>query len=367
MKKREDKFGAVFMCKNNEDVIERMLDSIIDNVDEICACDTGSTDKTLDILQKYKVIMEKNGKTLKIYQDTWKNFEYNRTLMSEHALQMDVDFYLMLDSDETAEFKPGFFNRIKNNNQPIEFYNVKDNTYAFIRNGIFKNDRYWLWCGWVHEDVIYPTEKPINDDIVITIYSNGVEHLTRNKLLLELEMNESSTRRGKHITEWYLALTYFELGEYDKSVNKTLNVINTCVDNPKCGINILYSSYYNLGLIYKIQNKVGNVEYNLMASTIKPYRAEPFYEIGLYYNQLKQYNLAKLFLTHASTLKQPKNDYIVEINVYKYLIDFELSVALYYGDDNDRKKAKNIMEKLYKMELPENIKKLNKGNLDLYK
>lgn len=77
------------IVRNEEEVIERCLKSICDLVDEIIIVDTGSTDKTKQIVSKY---------TDKIYDFEWVNdFAKARNYSFSKATK---DYILWLDADD---------------------------------------------------------------------------------------------------------------------------------------------------------------------------------------------------------------------------------------------------------------------------
>lgn len=83
------KISAVLIVKNEEKKIERCLKSLIGKVDEIIITDTGSTDNTISIAQKY---------TDKIFHFTWtNNFSEARNYSLSHS---SGDYNLIIDADE---------------------------------------------------------------------------------------------------------------------------------------------------------------------------------------------------------------------------------------------------------------------------
>ena len=77
------------IVKDEQDVIERCLESVKDVVDEIIIVDTGSTDKTKQIVSKY---------TDKIYDFEWVNdFAKARNYSFSKATK---DYILWLDADD---------------------------------------------------------------------------------------------------------------------------------------------------------------------------------------------------------------------------------------------------------------------------
>jgi len=84
------KISATIICKNEEGRIRRCLESIA-WVDEIIVVDSGSTDKTLDVVAEY---------TDKIYVNSdWPGFGLQKRLAVEKASN---EWVLALDSDEVV-------------------------------------------------------------------------------------------------------------------------------------------------------------------------------------------------------------------------------------------------------------------------
>ena len=85
------KLAAVMIVKNEEALLSRCLDSV-KGVDDIIICDTGSTDKTVEIAKRY---------TDHVYTDyTW---EDSFCKARNHALSKvpgDIDWILSIDADE---------------------------------------------------------------------------------------------------------------------------------------------------------------------------------------------------------------------------------------------------------------------------
>lgn len=88
------KLSASIICKNEEAVIERCIRSFMDVTDEIIVVDTGSTDRTVEILHSLGV---------QVYHIEWKNdFSYARNEALSHCTG---DWVFYLDADEY--FEPG--------------------------------------------------------------------------------------------------------------------------------------------------------------------------------------------------------------------------------------------------------------------
>lgn len=101
MPKTKKSISLCMIVKNEAQTLDNCLYSINNLVDEIIITDTGSTDKTLDIAEKYST---------KISQIPWPN---DFSAARNHSIsQATGDYILILDADETISKKD--IDRIKN-------------------------------------------------------------------------------------------------------------------------------------------------------------------------------------------------------------------------------------------------------------
>ena len=89
------------IVKNESKIITRLLDSVISIIDCYCICDTGSTDNTIEIIEKY---FQNKNITGKLVQEPFKNFCHNRNFALQSCIGMS-DFIILLDADMVLETK----------------------------------------------------------------------------------------------------------------------------------------------------------------------------------------------------------------------------------------------------------------------
>ncbi len=189
--------STVSLCmivKNEEDVIGRCLDSVKDVVDEIIVVDTGSTDKTREILSKY---------TDKIYDFEWikdfgaaRNFSFSKATQ-EYVMWLDADDYVTKTSKEK-------FIKLKEKGfegadtimcvYDYAFDSSGNPTYSFNRERIMKNCDKAIWQGVVHE-VITPFGKVIYSDFTV---SHGRVHIANP--MRNIEIYENILKSGKEFS-----------------------------------------------------------------------------------------------------------------------------------------------------------------------
>jgi len=94
----KSKICLVMIVKNEEHVIERCLTAVKPDIDCYAIMDTGSTDRTIEKINK---VME--GIEGRVYELPFESFSFNRSKVMQHARDdfPDADYLLMLDADDT--------------------------------------------------------------------------------------------------------------------------------------------------------------------------------------------------------------------------------------------------------------------------
>ena len=70
------------MVKNEGKIIERLMNSVVNYIDGYVICDTGSTDNTIELVNKF---LEKNNKKGTVVEIPWINFGESRTESAKQA------------------------------------------------------------------------------------------------------------------------------------------------------------------------------------------------------------------------------------------------------------------------------------------
>lgn len=87
----QSNFSIVIVCKNEEDNIERVLNSVEGLTDDVFVYDNGSTDNTISILQQYQV---------RIHRGPWLGYGSTKQKAIELA---KYDWVLSIDADEALD------------------------------------------------------------------------------------------------------------------------------------------------------------------------------------------------------------------------------------------------------------------------
>jgi len=295
---------TVSLCmivKNEEEVLERCLTSVHDLVDEINIVDTGSTDDTIKIAEKF---------TDRVFQFEWTGkFKDARNESFKHATQEYI-FYVDAD-DVLLESDREKFKLLKRTLDPSidsvsmyynagmdEFDNV---TLQFRRNRLVKRARDFQWKGDVHN--FLEVNGPImNADIAIT-HKKTAHAVGRN-----LAIYEEKIKKKDHFTPrdyFYYGNELRENGHHEKAIeNYTKNIqlkegwiedkVYACINRADC--------YRFLG---EHEKELASLFESLIFS--KTPRPEICSRIGFNFQQKREFQPAIYWYHLATTIKKDPN------------------------------------------------------------
>ena len=207
------------IVKNEERILARCLDSIVDLMDEIIIVDTGSTDRTKEIAAHY---------TDKIYDFKWihdfsaaRNFAFSKANM-EYIYSADADEVL---SEENREL----FRILKQNLLPeIEIVQMKygnqlqfGTVYNFdeeYRPKLFKRKRDFVWEEPIHEAV--RLEPVVYDSDIVITHMPEQSHAKRDLMNFKRQIKEGR-RLSRRLHEMYARELYLngDAEDFDEAEN----------------------------------------------------------------------------------------------------------------------------------------------------
>ena len=158
--------SACMIVKNEEEFIAGCLTSIRNLADEIIIVDTGSTDRTIDIIEKFRGA-DYLGDKVKLYHHLWENdFSKHRNQSLEYATQ---EWILIIDADERW-FQEDTVRLIENirlnkaNLVSVLVWNERHNEQLPTMNPsvrLFKRELNLRYEGIVHNNLAIPEKTPV--------------------------------------------------------------------------------------------------------------------------------------------------------------------------------------------------------------
>lgn len=235
---------SISLCmivKDEEQTLERCLESVKNIPDEIVIVDTGSTDKTIEIAQKY---------TDKIYGVKWEeDFAKARNFSFAQATK---EYIMWMDADDLIEEEQN--SRIiilkQTLHAAIDVVLMKYHTdvdssgragLAYYRERLIKNNKEMKWVEPIHE-IIDLKGNIMCSDIYIT-HRGSSKNRERN-----LRIYENYLRQGNILTargRLYYARELYENGYYKEAKQRFLQIIEEEENQQDCINACLMSTYCN--------------------------------------------------------------------------------------------------------------------------
>jgi Rps23 Pro-64 3,4-dihydroxylase Tpa1-like proline 4-hydroxylase/glycosyltransferase involved in cell wall biosynthesis len=330
------------MCKNEEHCIQNTLESVYKYIDYWVVCDTGSTDRTCEIVEEF---FKEKGIPGELHIDEWVGFDTNKTLMMSKAKDK-ADYVIHLDADDLLVGDFNFTN--EDIGYDSYFIPVKRGVSEWKARIIFNNRNTWKFCGVAHT-TIKCLERPhistkdlSGKGFYISGEGIGSRAFDPKKYFYDAEKlkkqfwdtliddpDELNTR-----SIFYAAQSYMDCDMIEEGLkwNKLYLKINGGWIEEKFEAQMRVSKCM-MSLNYNIENIVEEME---KAMSIFPDRAEPLYSLGAYCNKIGEHNLAYKYLIRALPIdiNKVKEKYILFVDEQcygKYVYD-ELSVACFWTE-----------------------------------
>ncbi len=326
------KICLTMIVKNESRIIERCLNSVKNIVDCISISDTGSSDNTVAIIEKF---MDEHNIPGKVHQHTWQNFGHNRTLsakaaqqtLSELGFSLPNTYLLLLDADMLLDISPEFTKK-----------DLRDDYYLLTQTNIFisyYNTRLiraslpWSCVGVTHEYWNCPFANGPTKLKTLSIDDREdggckADKFERDIALLTAGLKDEP---NNHRYMFYLAQSYKSIGRCEEAIPWYLKRIQQGGWKEE-----VWYSKYMLGECYEaldLWEKALN--YYLDAYEYNPERSETLQKVASHYGSNSSPHLAYMFAKHGKRIAYPNDQLLfVSYPTYDYQFDEILSIASYY-------------------------------------
>lgn len=353
------KLALNFICKNEENIIERMLNSSKGIFDLIVAVDTGSTDKTIQLIYKYG--LENNIPTY-VFERSFDSFDKSRNfaltklrdVIKEIEWDSNDSWGMWYDCDEELVINENF-----NKNQfkkDIYMVNTHLNSMKYTRNTFFRISMPFFWYGVVHEYIICE-EKNItsglaeNIHIIVSTDGSSWKENISNKYLKHAHILEQYISNDRKDPRWifYTAQSYHDSAsikdnkeENEERLRRSLKYYNERIQRRDGYYEEISYSQYRIACIMELLEEPWNIihqEY-LKAYNMDVLRAEPIKGIIDHYMNVNEWDLAYLYTKFSIETFQEKNPYpkrllFIDQSLYEWSLLEAHSAACFYTNRKD--------------------------------
>ena len=328
------------IVKDEEAIIERCLESMTKYIDRYDITDTGSTDRTKEIIKEF---FDARGIPGTVHEMEWEGFGKSRTQALKNCEGTEATYAWMIDADDFIE---GEF--IYPEDMVFDSYSIKIQRGEFVwyRNQLFKIDSGWRYEGVLHEYAACnkPQQEQTQGRIVGDNYH--LEARTEGKRNLDITTKEKYTKDAEVLIDalenaesphyepnnaryqFYLGQSWFDAGEIDKA----LEAYEARVPLEGWEEEVFYT-LYRIGICKAILEKpeMEVAKAFIDAWAYRPLRAEPLQQLAKLYRTNNKPRHAYLYAKQAAQTPYPQNDILfVESEVYSWKALDELAATAFY-------------------------------------
>jgi glycosyltransferase involved in cell wall biosynthesis len=344
------------IVKNEAKTLPTLFKSIVEHVDQVVVTDTGSTDNTKEVCEKWC------GEKLKWTEYDWTDdFSAARTYNFSEA---DGDWIVWADADD--EIIDGQF--LKTNIEKAEKHGVNAILFPYhyvvdehgntkvlqMRERLIKNNGTYTWIGRLHEAMLPVSKiaKAIRLQDVQWFHRTNEERILestqRNVRILELAIEEEIKADAVDPRTLYnLGNSYFTIDEYVKAIGCYQKYI------PLSGWDAeKYLAQHRTSLaLYKMGEYDKAIEHALLATTIEPTYPDAYIDLAKVYFHKEEYNKALHWSLIASQMEFPED--LPAVNPLDYSVNLDYIMAHCYVQTGAYRKAIPLFER-YQRAIPDN-------------
>ncbi|WP_243139985.1 tetratricopeptide repeat-containing glycosyltransferase family 2 protein [Romboutsia faecis] len=309
------------IVKNEENVIDRCLNSVKNVVDEIIIVDTGSTDNTVAKAENLGAIVYK-FKWIDDFAEA-RNYSFSKAT-KDYILWLDADDILEDDDvKKLEELKVNLDQSVDSvmMNYVLQVDKYGNSIYSLKRNRLVKRSRNFRWIGYVHEYLeVYG--NIIQSDINI-VHKKDKEYTSRNLEIYEKKISSGIELSIRDIL--YYGNELYDNGRYDDAIEQYVKFIKT-----KQGwVEDVKTACYKLADCYMYKNdKENELKYILKSFEYDVPRAD--FCCRLAYKFLEENKLEVAIYWYRLALNSAPKDAsasLINHEVYTYLPWIQLCVC----------------------------------------
>jgi predicted GH43/DUF377 family glycosyl hydrolase len=305
--------ALAMIVRNEEKVIERCLRSVIPLIDSWVICDTGSSDRTREVVADTLA-----GVPGHLHDSTWIDFGHNRTELLGFAHGV-ADYLLLIDADMTVE-RRGPLGELGADAYMLREAGPLD--FGVIR--LVRGDRRWWYQGSTHEHIA--TDGPFTQE---SLAAFALEHhgdgsarwdkLVRDAALLKRDLTRDP-RNARSV--FYLAQTYRDMGQVELAIAH----YRRRVEMGGWDEEVFYANLVE-GVLRGQKGEKAAAAVLLEAWDRRPTRAEPLYELARLHRSRGAFASAHMFAQRGLEIPYPTDLLFIHRWVHDWGLLFERAMA----------------------------------------
>jgi tetratricopeptide (TPR) repeat protein len=315
------------IVKNESAIIERCLSAAAAHVDAAVICDTGSTDATVSIVERF---FAARGIPCLVPRTTFRNFEQARNEALDAARAggpAGFDYLLLCDADmelrvERPDFRAGLSEPVymvvqRTAGHGLEYENVR----------LVRRDVACRYVGVTHEYLdCGNAAKAALAGVWFLDHAVGANRSNKYQRDIALLTEGLKAEPGNARYAFYLANSYYDLGE----AGEALAWYDRRARMGGWSEEVFYSSYRAGLCAGMLGREAESVARLLDVHERFPHRAETMHALALHYQRAGKHRLAYHFAQIGAGIAKPAGALFVDADVYAWRCQDIVSVSLYY-------------------------------------
>ena len=326
------------IVKNEARIIERLLKSVQPIIDCFCIHDTGSTDNTIECIQRFSA---QSGIPGKIVKNPFVNFAVNRTAALRDAKPM-ATFILLLDADMQLIIDPNFNKFFLETGDAFSLQQGHDG-FQYSNTRVVRSTFAIDYCGVTHEylntaagarrkDLPYLRVNDIGDGgAKADKYERDIRLLTQGIV--------DEPNNGRYY--FYLGNSYNDTRQWEKAIAAYMRRVELGGWDEE-----VFYSLYRIGIAYReLKDEDNFVKFSVRAWTHRPSRIESIYELVRYFKEKGKHAQACGFYNMVKGTPVSNDALFVHSQFYTHGLDYEYSLSAFYaGEKNVHLAYKRLFE-----------------------
>jgi len=314
------------MCKNEEHCILETIESCYKYCDYWVVCDTGSTDRTCELVVNF---FKEKGIPGELHKDEWVGFGHNKTLMFERCYKK-TDYIIHPDADDLLIGDFSFTN--EDAGKLAYSIKIKRGGSQYTSLAVWNNNYHWKICGNAHtiarcldNDGLECGDLTNRDFYLLSrdtgSRSNDPDKYYKDALVLQKQFIDTSLFDEDGLNSrsvFYTAQSFYDSGKMEDSM-KWYMIYTKLKDTWNEEI---FESYMRISDCMKVLNYEEKFIVGYLNKAIDLFRdrAEPFYKLGEYYYDNKRYDIAYLNfkICQHKRFENISHKYALFLNPYVY-------------------------------------------------
>jgi len=317
------------ICKNESARIERMLKSVAPYIDTYVILDTGSTDDTVALIERF---FDTRGIVGEIHRGPFVNFEQarNDALAYARASAFPWDYLLLVDADMELVADDKAWRETLT--EPS--YNVlqKSGALAYSNKRLISRALTGVYHGVTHEYLDAPGDTLLHG-ISFKDHADGANRKDKFTRDIQLLLTALKTDPKNARYYFYLAQSYRDAGSFTLAISAYRKRIELGGWDEET-----WYAQYAMALCFKALGQEADFIRNmLIAYNQRPSRAEPLYELANHYRMANMQAASVVFSELGMTIPYSRDALFVSDHAYKVGLREEFSICAFYDKSRRRR------------------------------